>query len=104
MSPIEGPKKRPKQCVHYASPTGCLRGKDCLYLHQNDPVAKRPLAADPIDVQRLQGRPPPPALTGATQSNTSAVPKPVVSMIRVIDETLNLKQNQVQDMEWLNGE
>ena len=26
---VEGPKKRPKQCVHYASPTGCLCGKDC---------------------------------------------------------------------------
>ena len=95
-SPSEGPKKRPKQCVHYASPTGCLRGKDCLYLHQNDPVTKKPLAADSSDVQRLQGRPqvvpkangapaglPPSASTGATESNTPAVPKPVVSMIRV---------------------
>ena len=54
---IYGQKKRPKQCVHYASSTGCLRGKDCLYLHQNDPVTKKPLPADPVDVQRLSGKP-----------------------------------------------
>ena len=52
---IDGRKKRPKQCVHYASSTGCLRGKDCLYLHQNDPVTKKPMPADPADVQRLSG-------------------------------------------------
>ena len=94
---VDGQKKRPKQCVHYASSTGCLRGKDCLYLHQNDPVTKKPLAADPADVQRLNGRPqivpkaasvptgpPPPAQSSTIPINTSpAVPKPVVSMIRV---------------------
>ena len=74
-----------------------MRGKDCLYLHQNDPVTKKPLAADPADVQRLNGRPqivpkaasvptgpPPPAQSSTTPINTpTAVPKPVVSMIRV---------------------
>ena len=94
---VEGPKTRPKQCVHYASSTGCLRGKDCLYLHQNDPVTKKPLAADPADVQRLSGRPQIVPKAAGTPTGTSAaasssttptasvpiVPKPVVSMIRV---------------------
>ena len=94
---VEGPKKRPKQCVHYASSTGYLRGKDCLYLHQNDPVTKKPLQADPADVQRLQGKPqfvpkaasvptgPPPHASSSTTPTTvpTAVPKPVVSTIRV---------------------
>ena len=94
---VEGPKKRPKQCVHYASSNGCLRGKDCLYLHQNDPVTKKPLPADPIDVQRLQGKPqiipkaagiptgPPPSASSSTSlpGVPTAVPKPVISMIRV---------------------
>ena len=94
---IDGQKKRPKQCVHYASSTGCLRGKDCLYLHQNDPVTKKPLPADPADVQRLNGKPqivpkasavptgPPPSSQSSTVpiSTPSATPKPVVSMIRV---------------------
>ena len=92
---IDGQKKRPKQCVHYASSTGCLRGKDCLYLHQNDPVTKKPLPADPADVQRLSGKPqivpkasgvpvgPPPSSSTIPISTPSAAPKPVVSMIRV---------------------
>ena len=94
---VDGQKKRPKQCVHYASSTGCLRGKDCLYLHQNDPVTKKPLPADPADVQRLNGKPqivpkasavptgPPPSGQSSTvpSSTPSATPKPVVSMIRV---------------------
>ena len=91
---VDGQKKRPKQCVHYASSTGCVRGKDCLYLHQNDPVTKKPLPADPADVQRLSGRPPivpkaptgppPPAQSPTVPISTpSATPKPVVSMIRV---------------------
>ena len=94
---VDGQKKRPKQCVHYASSTGCLRGKDCLYLHQNDPVTKKPLPADPADVQRLSGKPqivpkasaaptgPPPSAQSSTApiSTPSAAPKPVVSMIRV---------------------
>ena len=91
---IDGQKKRPKQCVHYASSTGCLRGKDCLYLHQNDPVTKKPLPADPADVQRLSGKPqivpkapsgPPPSVQSSTApiNTPSATPKPVVSMIRV---------------------
>ena len=29
---VDGQKKRPKQCVHYASATGCLRGKDCIHI------------------------------------------------------------------------
>ena len=94
---IDGQKKRPKQCVHYASSNGCLRGKDCLYLHQNDPVTRKPLPADPADVQRLSGKPqivpkasavptgPPPSVQSSTVpiSTSSATPKPVVSMIRV---------------------
>ena len=94
---IDGQKKRPKQCVHYASSTGCLRGKDCLYLHQNDPLTKKPLAADPADVQRLSGRPQivpkaagiPTGTSAPASSSTppasvpTTVPKPVVSMIRV---------------------
>ena len=76
---------------------GCFRGKDCLYLHQNDPVTKKPLPADPADVQRLNGKPqivpkasavltePPPSAQSSTApiSTPSATPKPVVSMIRV---------------------
>ena len=31
-------KKEPKQCVFYASPAGCIRGKSCPFLHQNDSV------------------------------------------------------------------
>ena len=68
-----------------------------MYLHQNDPVTKKPLPADPADVQRLQGKPQvvpkaagvptgPPAPASASTSPASvptAVPKPVVSMIRV---------------------
>ena len=94
---IEGQKKRPKQCVHYASSTGCLRGKDCLYLHQNDPVTKKPLPADPADVQRSSGKPQIAPKAAGIPTRTSApasssvppasapttVPKPVVSMIRV---------------------
>ena len=94
---IDGQKKRPKQCVHYASSTGCLRGKNCLYLHQNDPVTKKPLPADPADAQRLSGKPqigpkasavptgPPPSSqpSAVPISTPSATPKPVISMIRV---------------------
>ena len=53
----EGVKKKPKQCVFYASPAGCIRGKSCPFLHQNDSVTKKPLPADPADVQRLKGKP-----------------------------------------------
>ena len=70
---IDGQKKRPKQCVHYASSTGCLRGKDCLYLHQNDPVTKKPLPADPADVQRLSGKP----QIAPKASKLCAVPFPI---------------------------
>ena len=92
-------KKKPKQCVFYASPAGCIRGKSCPFLHQNDSVTKKPLPADPADVQRLKGKPqsaPKPAnsgalstapgvsvpSTGATSSTTPA-PTPQVSMVRV---------------------
>ena len=68
-----------------------------MYLHQNDPVTKKPLPADFADVQRLQGRPQvvpkaagtptgPPAPTSSSTPPPgvpTAVPKPVVSMIRV---------------------
>ena len=47
----ESVKKKPKQCVFYASPAGCIRGKSCPFLHQNDSVTKKPLPADPADVQ-----------------------------------------------------
>ena len=63
--------------MHYASPTGCLRGKDCLYLHQNDPVTKKPLSADPLDVQRLPGKPqvvPRAPATVPTGPSSSTVP------------------------------
>ena len=64
----ESVKKKPKQCVFYASPAGCIRGKNCPFLHQNDSVTKKPLPADPADVQRLKGKPqsaPKPANSGA---------------------------------------
>ena len=50
-------KKKPKQRVYYASSAGCIRGKSCPFLHQNDSVTKKPLPADPADVQRLKGKP-----------------------------------------------
>ena len=49
-------KRKPKQCAFYASPAGCIRGKSCPFLHQNDSVTKKPLPADPADVQRLKGK------------------------------------------------
>ena len=49
-------KRKPKQCVFYASPAGCVRGKSCPFLHQNDSVTKKPLPADPADVQRMKGK------------------------------------------------
>ena len=49
-------KRKPKQCVFYASPAGCIRGKNCPFLHQNDSVTKKPLPADPADVQRMKGK------------------------------------------------
>ena len=69
-------------------------GADCLYIHQNDPVTKKPLPTDPADVQRLNGKPqtapkapagpPPPAQSSTVPISTpSATPKPVVRMIRV---------------------
>ena len=48
-------KRKPKQCVYYASSAGCIRGKSCPFLHQNDSVTKKPIPADPADVQRLKG-------------------------------------------------
>ena len=52
----EAVKRKPKQCVFYASSAGCIRGKSCPFLHQNDSVTKKPLPADPADVQRLKGK------------------------------------------------
>ena len=92
-------KKKPKQCVFYASPAGCIRGKSCPFLHQNDSVTKKPLPADPADVQRLKGKPQsapkpntggatnpapgvPASSSGATSSTTPAL-VPQLSMIRV---------------------
>ena len=43
--------------MYYASSAGCIRGKSCPFLHQNDSVTKKPLPADSADVQRLKGRP-----------------------------------------------
>ena len=68
-----------------------------LHLSRIKGVTKKPLAADPVDVQRLHGKPqfvpkaagvptgpPPQASSSTTPTNqSSAVPKPVVSMIRV---------------------
>ena len=92
-------KKKPKQCAFYASPAGCIRGKSCPFLHQNDSVTKKPLPADPADVQRLKGKPQsvpkpttggatnpapgvPASSSGATSSTTPAL-VPQLSMIRV---------------------
>ena len=95
----ESVKKKPKQCVFYASPAGCIRGKSCPFLHQNDSVTKKPLPADPADVQRLKGKlqsAPKPANSGALStapgvatpstgatSITTPAPTPQVSMVRV---------------------
>ena len=51
----EAVKGKPKQCVFYASSAGCIRGKSCPFLHQNDSVNKKPLPADPA-VQRMKGK------------------------------------------------
>ena len=92
-------KKKPEQCAFYASPAGCIRGKNCPFLHQNDSVTKKPLPADPADVQRLKGKPQfapkptnagvsnpapgvPASSSGATSSTTPAL-VPQLSMIRV---------------------
>ena len=91
-------KKKPKQCVYYASSAGCVRGKSCPFLHQNDSVTKKPLPADAADVQRLKGKPqfvlkpinsgasnPVPGVpapsSGAT-SSTTPTPAPQVGMVR----------------------
>ena len=83
--------------MFYASSAGCLKGKSCPFLHQNDSVTKKPLPADPADVQRLKGKPQlvlkpansgtsnpttttPAVSSGATSSTTLA---PQVSMVRV---------------------
>ena len=50
-------KDRNNACITHHSPSGCIRGKDCVYLYQNDSVAKKPLPANPADVQKYQGRP-----------------------------------------------
>ena len=91
--------RQPKQCVIYASPAGCIRGKSCPFLHQNDSVTKKPLPADPADVQRLKGKlqsVPKPANSAGTVTTpagpasfsgatTSTTPAPVLqlNMLRV---------------------
>ena len=71
-------KRKPKQCVFYASPAGCIRGKSCSFLHQNDSVTKKPLPADPADVQRMKGKlqSVPKAANTAVPAVPSAVPVP----------------------------
>ena len=102
-------KKRPRQRVYYASPAGCLRGKNCIYLHQNDSVTKKPLPADAADVQRLKGKPqaipkatasvplnvtPGPAMSSTATSSTT--PPPVVR--ESIVETWNRNQDGIQSL------
>ena len=65
----EAVKRKPKQCVFYASSAGCIRGKSCPFLHQNDSVTKKPLPADPADVQRMKGK-------------LQSVPKPTNGAVR----------------------
>ena len=98
-------KRKPRQCVYYASSAGCIRGKNCPFLHENDSVTKKPLPADAADVQRLKGKPQlvlkpvtsgspnlttgnPVPLSGAASSTT---PTPQVSMLRVNRQDLGLE-------------
>ena len=92
-------KRKPKQCVFYASPAGCIRGKSCPFLHQNDSVTKKPLPADPADVQRLKGKlqsvpkstnnagtvatPAAPASSSGATASTTPVPVLQLNMLRV---------------------
>ena len=92
-------KRKPKQCVFYASSAGCVRGKSCPFLHQNDSVTKKPLPADPADVQRLKGKlqsvpkpansavtvatPAVPAASSGATASTTPVPVLQVRMLRV---------------------
>ena len=97
-------KRKPKQCVFYASSAGCIRGESCPFLHQNDSVTEKPLPADPADVQRMKGKlqsvrksgnsgasAATPAATvpfnGAT-SSTTPVPVLQISMLRVDGQQL----------------
>ena len=95
----EAVKRKPKQCVFYASSAGCIRGKSCPFLHQNDSVTKKPLPADPADVQRLKGKlqsvpkpansavtvatPAAPASSSGATASTTPVPVLQVNMLRV---------------------
>ena len=74
----EAVKRKPKQCVFYASSAGCVRGKSCPFLHQNDSVTKKPLPADPADVQRMKGKlqSVPKAVNGGAPAVATAVPVP----------------------------
>ena len=92
-------KRKPKQCVFYASPAGCIRGKSCPFLHQNDSVTKKPLPADPADVQRLKGKlqsvpkpansagtvttPAAPASSSGATASTTPAPVLQLNMLRV---------------------
>ena len=84
----EAVKRKPKQCIFYASPAGCIRGKSCPFLHQNDSVTKKPLPADPQSVPKpvnsavtVATSAAPASSSGATAS-TTPVPVPQVSMLR----------------------
>ena len=105
-------KRKPKQCVFYASPAGCIRGKSCSFLHQNDSVTKKPLPADPADVQRMKGKlqsvptsvntgapavisAVPAPSTGAT-SSAATVPVLQVSMLRVDRQQLEPEPEPVR--------
>ena len=96
--------------MYYTSSAGCIRGKNCPFLHQNDSVTKKPLPADAADVQWLKGKPQlvlkpvtsgspnltsgnPVPLSGATSSTT---PTPQVSMVRVNRRDLELEPEPVR--------
>ena len=92
-------KRKPKQCVFYASSAGRIGGKSCPFLHQDDSVTKKPLPADPADVERLKGKlqsvpkpangavtvvtPAAPASSSGATASTAPVPVLQVSVLRV---------------------
>ena len=91
---------------------GVIRGKSCPFLHQNDSVTKKPLPADPADVQRLKGKlqsvpkPANSAVTVATPAATapssgataSTTPVPVLqlNMLRVDRQHLEPEQEPIR--------
>ena len=106
----ENEKRKPRQCVYYASSAGCIRGKSCPFLHQNDSVTKKPLSADAADVQRLKGKPqfvlkpinsgsPNPTAgvpVPSSRATSSTTPAPQVSMLRVDRQQLEPQPEPVR--------